>query len=778
MATDKKANEAEDEGDALVRTREACCLTASHPDPHPRSPQREAVNKADHEVQLLKKRITTKASRLAKHKAALDEAEANLAKLPPPNHDTSEAEDIRVRQRDLDRERRSVQEGIAEVTSELEAQQKHLDVVKGKLKALDSARGQRLEALASKPGKIGANIRQADAEVAHAVQQRRFRAKVFGPLACEVADITSVDAAAFLEQQCEAYLWTAFMAQNREDQGVLQDMLLKRGIAVLCFTGASDRTFAHPVPAETVRDLGVLGTLDAQFTAPEAVKGVLCDMGGLAKAYVATREADRHVDELLHRRGLGTLWTPTNQYVCSKSRHSNATSLRMVPKRDARIFTQRGVSPAAKEELQRQISDLGAAVQQLKARKAALEEQLREVTAGLNDISHRREALERQKRALEAERAKLVKAVASRRATLAAEEEESDVSADLLKLNKAADKARHRFVDHALKCGGMQASMVELAGERAVAALASAEAKEQARVLAAQSEGYSGAVKQAKELCANLEALYKRDKEHALKLHGEAKAAAPLTEERTAAFEDMPSSVDELQARIDAAEQEANAILCPNPSVMQNYLRINSELGQLEKTHGEKAATLSGKQAVIDATKAAWLPRLRQLFGRISTAFSAAFSAIGCAGEVRLCEAPGDDFASYAVDILVKFRAEEQLQKLTANRQSGGERSVSTMLYLISLQDLTRCPFRVVDEINQGMDPKNERKIFRQMVASACAPGTPQCFLLTPKLLPQLDYSPEVTVLGIFNGPWIKQVATGFDSATFLGKRRALQEHE
>ena len=28
-----RVNEAEDEGDALVRTREACCLTASHPDP-------------------------------------------------------------------------------------------------------------------------------------------------------------------------------------------------------------------------------------------------------------------------------------------------------------------------------------------------------------------------------------------------------------------------------------------------------------------------------------------------------------------------------------------------------------------------------------------------------------------------------------------------------------------------------------------------------------------------------------------------------------------------
>jgi chromosome segregation ATPase len=722
-----------------------------------------------------KKRIANKASRLANAKAKLEEAESALAKMPPPNHNSSEAEDIKIRQRDLERERVSVQDGISEVDRELEAQKKHLEAAKAKLRELDSARGQRLEALASKPGKIGANIRQADADVAHAAQQGRFRAKVFGPLACEVADITGKDAGAMLEQQCEAYLWTAFMAQNREDQEVLQSLLLSRGIAVLCFTGATDRTFARPVEAEAVRDLGVVGTLDAQFSAPDAVKGVLCDMGGLAKAYVATVEGDRHADTLLQRRGLGTLWTPTNQYVCSKSRHSNATSMRMVPKRDARIFTQRGISPAAKQELQTQIADIEAAVQTLKARKLKLDEELREKTTTLNNTARRREELEKQKRALEKERVKLTNTVASRRLALAVEEEESDSAAVLEKHQKACDTARRRLVAHALKCGGLHASMAELAAERAASLLSAAEAKEQARVLAAQSEGHSGAVKQARELRSSLEALYKRDKEQALKLHSEAKAAVPLTAEREAAFEDMPSKLDELQARIDAAVEEADAILCPNPSVMQNYLRINSELGQLEKTHGEKAATLSDKQAVIDATKNAWLPRLRQLFGRINTAFSAAFTAIGCAGEVRLCEAPGDDFASYAVDILVKFRAEEQLQKLTANRQSGGERSVSTMLYLISLQDLTRCPFRVVDEINQGMDPKNERKIFRQMVASACAPGTPQCFLLTPKLLPQLDYSPEVTVLAIFNGPWIKQVSTGFDSDKFLGRKRAAE---
>lgn len=76
------------------------------------------------------------------------------------------------------------------------------------------------------------------------------------------------------------------------------------------------------------------------------------------------------------------------------------------------------------------------------------------------------------------------------------------------------------------------------------------------------------------------------------------------------------------------------------------------------------------------------------------------------------------------MQIKVKFRHEESLQALNSHLQSGGvcitntfyyiiiminwllqERSVSTMLYLISLQDLTPCPFRVVDEINQVINP-------------------------------------------------------------------------
>lgn len=60
---------------------------------------------------------------------------------------------------------------------------------------------------------------------------------------------------------------------------------------------------------------------------------------------------------------------------------------------------------------------------------------------------------------------------------------------------------------------------------------------------------------------------------------------------------------------------------------------------------------------------------------------------------------------------------------------------------VVLLQGVTVTPFRVVDEINQGMDPANERKVFEQLVVASCKEGTPQCFLLTPKLLPDLPFT-------------------------------------
>jgi chromosome segregation ATPase len=70
----------------------------------------------------------------------------------------------------------------------------------------------------------------------------------------------------------------------------------------------------------------------------------------------------------------------------------------------------------------------------------------------------------------------------------------------------------------------------------------------------------------------------------------------------------------------------------------------------------------------------------------------------------------------------------------------------------MSLQSLAQSPFRVVDEINQGMDPRNERMVHERMVEIACKEHTSQYFLITPKLLTGLRYDKNMRTHVINSG--------------------------
>ena len=74
---------------------------------------------------------------------------------------------------------------------------------------------------------------------------------------------------------------------------------------------------------------------------------------------------------------------------------------------------------------------------------------------------------------------------------------------------------------------------------------------------------------------------------------------------------------------------------------------------------------------------------------------------------------------------------------------------------MMALQEQTVVPFRCVDEINQGMDAVNERRVFDMLVQTSCKENSAQYFLLTPKLLPDLNYDENLTVLIVNNGEYM-----------------------
>jgi hypothetical protein len=107
---------------------------------------------------------------------------------------------------------------------------------------------------------------------------------------------------------------------------------------------------------------------------------------------------------------------------------------------------------------------------------------------------------------------------------------------------------------------------------------------------------------------------------------------------------------------------------------------------------------------------------------------------LGNEGRVEIEENPAS-LSQWGLILSVSFRKGTAPVPLKKNVQSGGERSVSTIMFLMALQDMVKSPFRVVDEINQGMDERNERIVFKRIVERSVGPNRPQYFLITPKLL-------------------------------------------
>lgn len=236
---------------------------------------------------------------------------------------------------------------------------------------------------------------------------------------------------------------------------------------------------------------------------------------------------------------------------------------------------------------------------------------------------------------------------------------------------------------------------------------------------------------------------------------------------------DSEYNMDKLNADIDSEKARLELTQGGSPHLIKEFEEREKQITKLQDKLADFQTKLATYQEGIDEVRSHWEPRLDVLISKISDAFSDSFQRIGCAGQVSLDkvedepgpngEPGGTDFEKWSIQIHVKFREHENLSLLDSHRQSGGERAVSTIFYLMALQSLSASPFRVVDEINQGMDPRNERMVHGRLVDIACASndtdddGNPnggggQYFLITPKLLSGLVYKPGMRVLCIYSG--------------------------
>jgi chromosome segregation ATPase len=221
-------------------------------------------------------------------------------------------------------------------------------------------------------------------------------------------------------------------------------------------------------------------------------------------------------------------------------------------------------------------------------------------------------------------------------------------------------------------------------------------------------------------------------------------------------FEKLPATIAELIDKIEEMQGRIECIRGVDPAIVEEYERRKTAIEDLrENLQNEQERALALEDELKNLHQI-WYPEITRVVNSINDNFSNFFSKMGFVGEVELTQKEERDYADYGIAIRVQYRDNEKLQALNRHVQSGGERAVAIAVYTLSLQHLTTVPFRCVDEINQGMDPNNERKIFQMLVDITCKQGQSQYFFITPKLLSDLPYDNLMTITVVHNGKYIE----------------------
>ena len=174
-----------------------------------------------------------------------------------------------------------------------------------------------------------------------------------------------------------------------------------------------------------------------------------------------------------------------------------------------------------------------------------------------------------------------------------------------------------------------------------------------------------------------------------------------------------------------------------------NIEELKVKLAQLQENKKSMLAELGLRKGV-------WKKAMEDLIESVDPAYQAVLSAADATGFIKFEEA--DVIEDAGLDLYVGFRggAPTTLDPFT---QSGGERSVALMAFILSLQARIVSPLRAMDEFDIHMDPKNREAMFKMILAQMKQREASQYIVITPSILTVFDKTAHVITVQAVHGP-------------------------
>ncbi len=176
--------------------------------------------------------------------------------------------------------------------------------------------------------------------------------------------------------------------------------------------------------------------------------------------------------------------------------------------------------------------------------------------------------------------------------------------------------------------------------------------------------------------------------------------------------------------------------------------------GKLEELQDNKKLMLKE----LEERKKAWKSAVQNLIDEVAPIYQQVLSTVGATGAIRLDE--GGSVAEAGLQLLVGFKGAEP-SILDPYTQSGGERSVALVAFMLSLQSRIISPLRAMDEFDIHMDPRNREAIFKMILAQGKRNPNSQHIVITPSIITVADRTAHViTVQSVHGSSQVKEYSS------------------
>ncbi|OAA67640.1 structural maintenance of chromosome complex subunit SmcA [Cordyceps fumosorosea ARSEF 2679] len=726
-----------------------------------------------------RKLFNARKNEVAAARARLTSLQADLKNCPGEFNASEWNQKIRAEEhelRDLESTDRELGLQLTNLKDEVRGPKERTRTLTRSLESLDTHYGQQVNLMKKKFPEVAQGWEWIQAHMGE------FEKEVFGPpmISCSIKDERFSSQVQSLLQVDD---FTCFTVQTRSDYKKLSDQLYRvMSLSVVIRSSVhSLENFQTPTSRNETLELGLDGFAVDYVEGPEPVLAMLCSEKRLHQSGIALQEHDNAQYNRLANSGTITQWAAgKHTFSLRRRKEYGGKAMTAISKLIASggFWTSQGVDVQEKAELTRQLAEAQAEVQTLKERntevlkkRTAIERQKQAINAKIDDLKTEKSALQREYQKwkslpdkIEAEERRreenmeMMEVIRNRMYAAQYDLDKMTMDKFSAAMRHAASlenmmKAHEAFIEASIRSIEATSDLTGLKGRNAkiVARLADERGKLEEATASADRARTVG-----REMSDEVKDL--------------------LTElgERRLYLQDLAEGKTEHEIDVEMAAEQAQLelIYTSDPNILREFERRAQDIERLQRkidSISTKAAELAAAQ---DSLMNKFEPKLDELVTQINSAFAYNFEQISCSGEVRIHK--DEDFEQWALNIMVRFRENETLQQLNAHRQSGGERAVSTVFFLMALQSLAQSPFRVVDEINQGMDPRNERMVHERMVEIACREHTSQYFLITPKLLPGLRYDPKMRLLCIASGKYMPRDGAKLDFGRCLAVMRGM----